>query len=138
MFASGVMVPPVEETTRDNFDLQFGTQVVGHYLFATLLYAALKEGARSPPVSLPGGSRIVHLTSVAAFEHPRLDFATFVDGPTCRGRGTKDLYRQSKFVRIFPFFLVITDERLSFWTRAQSFLHRKWPADGQTTVSSHS
>lgn len=27
--SGGVMIPPIEETTKDGFDLQFGTNVIG-------------------------------------------------------------------------------------------------------------
>ncbi|KAI5476221.1 short-chain dehydrogenase/reductase SDR family protein [Pseudohyphozyma bogoriensis] len=40
---SGVMVPPTDLLTTQGYDLQFGTNVVGHYLLTTLLLPALKR-----------------------------------------------------------------------------------------------
>jgi retinol dehydrogenase-12 len=94
---SGVMAPPIDQTTADGFDLQFGTNVIGHHLFSVLLHPALRAGARTAPAAL-GGARVVHLSSVAAYAHASLDFASFVDGPARRRKGSSVLYLQSKFV----------------------------------------
>jgi NAD(P)-dependent dehydrogenase (short-subunit alcohol dehydrogenase family) len=45
----GVMAPPVEQKTANGYDLQFGTKVLGHYFFTTLLLPTLiHTGKRSP------------------------------------------------------------------------------------------
>lgn len=48
------MSPPIEETTTDGYDRQFGTNVLGHFHFTTLLMPAIL--ASSSP-------RIVHISS---------------------------------------------------------------------------
>jgi len=40
---AGVMVPPTDQLTSQGYDLQFGTNVLGHYYFTTLLLPALKR-----------------------------------------------------------------------------------------------
>ncbi|GAA5975271.1 hypothetical protein JCM11641_005911 [Rhodosporidiobolus odoratus] len=42
---AGVMVPPVGELTQQGFDLQLGTNVVGHYLFSILLGGLKRDKA---------------------------------------------------------------------------------------------
>ncbi|GAA5852882.1 hypothetical protein JCM8547_004718 [Rhodosporidiobolus lusitaniae] len=39
---AGVMIPPVDQLTKQGFDLQWGTNVVGHYLFSILLLPCLR------------------------------------------------------------------------------------------------
>ncbi|KAA1472365.1 NAD(P)-binding protein [Dentipellis sp. KUC8613] len=61
---SGVMWPSHSELTKDGFDLQFGTNVVGHYLLTKLLLLALLPAAHS---SRDGKSRVDNTCSVAAY-----------------------------------------------------------------------
>ncbi|KAF7303475.1 Short-chain dehydrogenase/reductase family protein [Mycena indigotica] len=42
---AGVMVCPPGELTKQGYDMQFGTNVIGHYLFTTLLLPALRKAA---------------------------------------------------------------------------------------------
>ncbi|KIM74352.1 hypothetical protein PILCRDRAFT_14500 [Piloderma croceum F 1598] len=43
----GVMAPPIEDITADGYDLQFGTNVLGHFYFTKLLLPALIVAAQS-------------------------------------------------------------------------------------------
>ena len=54
---AGVMTPPERRATRDGFELQFGTNYLGHFALTARLFPLLKRG-RKP--------RVVTLGSVAA------------------------------------------------------------------------
>lgn len=54
---AGVMTPPDRETTRDGFELQFGTNYLGHFALTALL---------APLMRATPGARVVGLSSVAA------------------------------------------------------------------------
>jgi NAD(P)-dependent dehydrogenase (short-subunit alcohol dehydrogenase family) len=43
----GIMVPPLDLKTSAGYDVQFGTNVLGHYLFTTLLLPALIRAAQT-------------------------------------------------------------------------------------------
>lgn len=53
---AGVMTPPDRRTTRDGFELQFGTNHLGHFALTLGLLPLLKDG----------GARVTHQTSIAA------------------------------------------------------------------------
>jgi NAD(P)-dependent dehydrogenase (short-subunit alcohol dehydrogenase family) len=54
---AGVMVPPTREETRDGFELQFGTNYLGHFALTARLMPLLRRGHKA---------RVVSLSSVAA------------------------------------------------------------------------
>jgi len=54
---AGVMVPPRREETRDGFELQFGTNYLGHFALTNYLLPLLRKA---------GNARVVSLSSVAA------------------------------------------------------------------------
>jgi len=54
---AGVMVPPVRKETADGFELQFGTNHLGHFALTGRLLPLLRNGS---------ASRVVSLSSVAA------------------------------------------------------------------------
>ena len=69
------MNPPVEMLTDDGYDLQFGTNVVGHFYFTTLVMPALLMAvAASPDATV----RVVN-TSSNAHWFGGLDYNTFKD-----------------------------------------------------------
>jgi len=89
----GVMAPPIHQLTADGYDLQFGTNVLGHFYFTKLLLPTLITTAQSSPGV---GGRVVNTSSVGhLFEN--LHFNTFKDGPARKKMGTQHLYCQSKF-----------------------------------------
>ncbi|KZP27444.1 NAD(P)-binding protein [Athelia psychrophila] len=88
----GVMAPPVEQLTADGYDLQFGTNVLGHFYFTKLLLPTLLAGTKT---SGDGHVRVVNTSSIAHI-FAGLDFNTFKDGPARLKAGTEKLYMQSK------------------------------------------
>ncbi|KAH7926405.1 NAD(P)-binding protein [Leucogyrophana mollusca] len=93
---AGVMVPPVERVTANGYDLQFGTNVLGHFYFTKLLLPTLISTAQASP---DGHVRVV-TTSSSAHLFGNLDFNTFKDGPARKKLSTNVLYCQSKFGNI--------------------------------------
>jgi len=93
---AGVMLPPIEMTTSDGYDLQWGTNTLGHWYFSKLLLPLLKAGAASSP---DGKARVLHTSSMAS-ERAHIDFATFRDGPKRLKAGAYPLYPQSKLGNI--------------------------------------
>jgi len=63
---AGVMAPPKRLETADGFELQFGTNVLGHFALTALLFPALERAAAqaSPAPSGPA-PRIVMVASIA-------------------------------------------------------------------------
>jgi len=90
------MSPPIDQLTADGYDLQFGTNVLGHAHFTLCLIPELIEGAKS---SSDGKARVVNISSDASYETSSLgvDFDTLTDTPRRKSRGTSGLYCQSKF-----------------------------------------
>ena len=94
MRRSGLMWPPVEQTTTDGYDLQFGTNVIGHWYLTELLMPALLEGVKTSP---DHHARVVTTSSGGAYMSP-LHWDTFKDGTARRKKTTEELYYQSKLV----------------------------------------
>ncbi|QRW13840.1 short chain dehydrogenase [Ceratobasidium sp. AG-Ba] len=98
---AGVMTPPVDLRTSDGYDLQFGTNVLGHYLFTTLLLPTLIHTARNSPAS-GGHARVINTSSAAIWHPPRGGIAwdtlgtDEVSRKACRRVGRIALYGQSK------------------------------------------
>ncbi|KAI9570103.1 hypothetical protein HD554DRAFT_2087070 [Boletus coccyginus] len=89
---AGVLQPPIDMVTDDGYDLQFGTNVLGHFYLTKLLLPTLVSTARSSP---EGNVRVVN-TASAAHWFGKLQFETFMDGPKRRADHTFRLYAQSK------------------------------------------
>ncbi|KAG8739317.1 hypothetical protein FRC12_016364 [Ceratobasidium sp. 428] len=98
---AGVMAPPVEQKTADGYDLQFGTNVLGHYFFTTLLLPTLIHTARNSSLA-HGHTRVINTSSSAVYLGPRGSIvwetlATGTEGDAaCKQLGTSRLYNQSK------------------------------------------
>lgn len=115
LVSSGVMVSPVEMKTANGYDLQFGTNVLGHYLFTTLLLPTLIHTAQKSkcfPIFLKyftntftdGTSRVVHTSSGAHWAAPRggINYTTLEpnspSADTARiALGSAALHAQSKY-----------------------------------------
>jgi NAD(P)-dependent dehydrogenase (short-subunit alcohol dehydrogenase family) len=78
---AGVMVPPRREVTVDGFELQLGTNHLGHFALTARLLPLLREGAR-----------VVSLSSVAA----RAGVIDFDDLNSARHYAAMKAYSQSK------------------------------------------
>lgn len=88
------MVPPLESLTTDGYDLQFGTNILGHYYLTTLLLPALLAGAASSPDKK---ARVVN-TSSSVCDVGDINFNALKDSPARKKLGAWRLYAQSKFV----------------------------------------
>ncbi|KAG8697083.1 hypothetical protein FRC09_008083 [Ceratobasidium sp. 395] len=97
----GVMAPPIEMKTTTDYDLQFATNVLGHYLFTTLLLPTLVHTAQTSP---RGHVRVVNVSSTGHWLAPKggIDYATLIPNNAesearRRKLGTQRLYAQSKW-----------------------------------------
>lgn len=79
----------------DGYDLQFGTNVLGHAHLTLCLLPALLAGAKS---SSDGKARVINTASNAATLIDKIDFDTIRDGPKRQKLGRVNLYHQSKLV----------------------------------------
>lgn len=99
------MVPPIEQVTKHGHDLQFGTNVLGHFYLTLLLLPILISTAKT--YSEDGHARVVNTSSVAhrftkaGKKGGPIDYATLHDGPSRLALGTQSLYMQSKSVSPF-------------------------------------
>ncbi|KZT70280.1 NAD(P)-binding protein [Daedalea quercina L-15889] len=80
--------PPVDQLTSEGHDLQFGTNVLGHFYFTQLLLLAT---AKASP---DGKARVVHVASVG---HEFVNGVDLADTPKRRTLHPTTLYFQSKF-----------------------------------------
>lgn len=80
---AGVMVPPNRQETADGFELQWGTNYLGHFALTAHLLPLLRKGE---------GSRVVTLSSVAA----RSGSIDFDDLNAEQSYRSMSAYRQSK------------------------------------------
>ncbi|KAH8115062.1 NAD-binding protein [Phellopilus nigrolimitatus] len=91
----GVMIPPIEQLTADGYDLQFGTNCLGHFYFTKLLLPTLIETAKSTPDK---HVRVVTTSSSGHLLHGRgFSWDTLKDSPARKKWSTAALYAQSKF-----------------------------------------
>jgi NAD(P)-dependent dehydrogenase (short-subunit alcohol dehydrogenase family) len=79
---AGVMTPPSHQVTKDGFELQFGTNHLGHFALTLGLLPLLREGR----------ARVTHQTSVAA----RSGAINWDDLNWERGYDVRKAYSQSK------------------------------------------
>ena len=82
----------VKDVTADGYDMQFGTNVLGHFLLTQLLLPALLKGKES---SGDGHARVITISSGYAYIG-HIDFDTLKDGPARQKQSTEVLYQQSK------------------------------------------
>lgn len=96
------MSPPIDQLTLDGYDLQFGTNVIGHFLFTQLVLPLLLKAAETT-----GDARVVHVSSIGHAAAPKeyITWETLKPGekgsPGDKRRnelGTDMLYNQSKCV----------------------------------------
>ncbi|KAG7451651.1 NAD(P)-binding protein [Guyanagaster necrorhizus] len=87
---AGVMLAPMDMLTKQGYDLQFGTNVVGHFHFTQLVLPALLAAAT------PTEKARVITTSSSANYMGTLNFDLWADGPARNKKGAGDMYVQSK------------------------------------------
>ncbi|KAF7288551.1 NAD(P)-binding protein [Mycena chlorophos] len=90
----GVMVPPLEQLTSQGYDLQFGTNVLGHFYFTKLLLPTLISTAAASPSKT---ARVINTGSFASYLRTSVDFNTVKESPARKRLGVQKLYAQSKF-----------------------------------------
>jgi len=95
---AGIMVPPKEQVTAQKYDLQFGTNVIGPWLFTQLLLPALFAATNASPSHEK--ARIVTVSSTANYIAMGLDFHAIADGPERTKYSELELYNKSKFGNI--------------------------------------
>lgn len=88
---AGVMAPPKRLQTKDGFELQFGTNVLGHFALTGLLLPALERAAakESPDQS---GPRVITVASIA-HKRGRINFEDLQSTASYSPTGA---YQQSK------------------------------------------
>jgi len=93
---AGVMIPPIDQLTAQKFDLQFGTNVLGHLLFIRLLYPLLVSTTTSADPS-----RIVWVaSSMQYYFKPPIKYDWITDTEARRKQNPWVLYSQSKFATV--------------------------------------
>ncbi|KAI0314560.1 NAD-P-binding protein [Amylostereum chailletii] len=92
----GVMWPNKDQLTADGLDLQWGTNVVGHFLLTKGLLPALLAGVHSSP---DGKARVVITSSMAAYLNT-IHWGSFRPGPEREKMSTFELYDQSKHANV--------------------------------------
>ncbi len=111
---AGVMAVPTRRTTADGFELQFGTNYLGHFALAARLW----------PLMAPG-SRVVPLSSIAA----RRGRISFADPMAERGYDPWTAYCQSKLAMLMF--------GLELARRTARGTPRETPADTVSGVGAH-
>jgi NAD(P)-dependent dehydrogenase (short-subunit alcohol dehydrogenase family) len=99
---AGVMAPQKRQQTADGFEIQFGTNVLGHFALTAVLLPALVRAA----ISQPQRPRVVTLASIA-HKQGRLNFD---DLQSAKSYGPMVAYRQSKLADLM--FAFELDRRL--------------------------
>lgn len=99
---AGVMAPPARRATSDGFELQFGTNYLGHFALTAHLLPLLKRG-RKP--------RVVTLSSIAA----RQGAINFDDLQAERGYKPMQVYSQSKLACIMFAFELSRRSKTAGW-----------------------
>ncbi|KAG8980275.1 hypothetical protein FRB94_011995 [Tulasnella sp. JGI-2019a] len=94
--SGGVMAPPIDQLTSDGYDLQFGTNCLGHAHFTLLLIPELISGAKT---SSDNKARVVNTSSSAAYlaGDIGIDFDCLRDSPKRTKIGSNTLYMHSKY-----------------------------------------
>jgi len=93
---AGVMIPPVDQLTTQKFDLQFGTNVLGHLLFIRLLYPLLVSTTTSADPS-----RVVWVaSSMQYYFNPPIKYDWITDTEIRKKQNPWFLYAQSKFATV--------------------------------------
>ena len=92
---------PIDQLTEDGYDLQFGTNCLGHWYFTQLLLPTLLETVKTAPERsvrvITTSSSTHHFAPAMGINWDTLDRGEDVQKAR-RKMGTQRLYAQSKFV----------------------------------------
>jgi NAD(P)-dependent dehydrogenase (short-subunit alcohol dehydrogenase family) len=99
---AGVMTPPKRLETVDGFEVQFGTNVIGHFALTALLMPALQRAA-------VGSSERPRVVNIASIAHKRGKI-NFDDLHSTRSYSPMGAYQQSKLANVL--FTFELDRRL--------------------------
>ncbi|KZW00579.1 NAD(P)-binding protein [Exidia glandulosa HHB12029] len=93
---AGVWCAPVDQLSKQNYDLQLGTNVLGHYYFTKRLLPVLQNGVTD------GGARVVTVASTGADLAGPIVWESFTDSPARRNlkMTPMNLYMQSKLLNV--------------------------------------
>jgi len=89
------MAPPIDQLTKEGYDLQFGTNVIGPYVFTKRLLPLLTAGAKS---SDDKRARVVNTSSIGQIFTDTIHFEALSDVPLRKEIGTNNMYLASKLV----------------------------------------
>ncbi|KAJ8472767.1 hypothetical protein ONZ45_g16538 [Pleurotus djamor] len=92
----GVMHPAIEQLTADGYDLQVGTNALGHFYFTKLLLPILISTAKQTGIP----SRVMTTSSEACQGAISFEYETFKDGPLRLKKGNEFMYSQSKLANL--------------------------------------
>ncbi|KAI0051997.1 NAD(P)-binding protein [Auriscalpium vulgare] len=92
---AGIMACPVDWTTTQGYDMQFGTNVIGHFYFTQRLLPALLAVKASSPTQEK--ARVVTTSSSGSYLIGGIYWDAIVDGPERRKLQPFPLYNSSKF-----------------------------------------
>lgn len=107
---AGVMAPPARLETADGFELQFGTNVLGHFALTGLLLPALERAAiPAPGNSAMNAEQPPRIVTIASIAHKRGKLA-FDDLQSTRTYSPMRAYQQSKLADLM--FSLELDRRL--------------------------
>lgn len=97
---AGVMMPPTGSVTKQGYELQLGTNNIGHHLVQRLLNDKILATAKHEP---EGACRIVWVASDGHTMSPPsgVDWDTVSGAPDVEGKSPSTLYGQSKAINIF-------------------------------------
>ncbi|KAI0344005.1 NAD(P)-binding protein [Trametopsis cervina] len=93
---AAVMACPNEQLTAQGYDMQFGTNVIGHWYFTELLMPALLDVSQSEP----GQKARIITTSSSASYLETLNWDTIEDTPARRKAAGDTLYNRSKHANV--------------------------------------
>ncbi|KZV61498.1 NAD(P)-binding protein [Peniophora sp. CONT] len=88
---AGVMSCPTDYLTVQGYDMQLGTNVIGHYFFTTLLLPALEAASTTGEKA-----RVINTSSFAAYMKDAISYDAARDGPARKKYSPEDLYWFSK------------------------------------------
>ncbi|KAF7796355.1 hypothetical protein EIP86_007532 [Pleurotus ostreatoroseus] len=115
---AGIMQPPIEMMTADGYDVQFGTNVLGHFYFTQQLMPLLLSTAKTTP---SGKVRVINVSSMGHLGVSHIDYDTLRENTKRAKLGPWKLYFQSKFGNV-----VYSNE-----------LHRRYHDQGIVSISLH-